>query len=124
MTLEDWLGEEDVVGLEHHLTTGCGSLHVYAYFDNNGNLRSVHLDDEGMSGCSSLLNGLSRIITLAAENGVHIKDITNQLDKASICPRYVVRCATSEGAPIGSSCCPSAIACSLTDMWVKIKEIV
>ena len=123
MTIEDWLEGEDVVGLKQRLETGCGSLLVYAYFDTKGNLRSVHLDDEGLCGCSSLLHGLSRMITLAAENGIHIKDIAVQLNRTVTCSKYTIKCVETGGVSDGMLCCPSAIAFALMDMWTKVKEI-
>ena len=60
------------IGLERHLTTGCGSLHVCAYFDENGDLKNTYLSKGSTGGCNNFMIGLSRMISLAARNGVRL----------------------------------------------------
>lgn len=44
-------GTSDCLGMEHHLTTGCGSLHITAFFDKDGNLRNTYLSKGSSGGC-------------------------------------------------------------------------
>lgn len=111
----------DVIGLEHHLTTGCGSLHICAYFDKNGNLKNTYLSKGSTGGCNNFMIGLSRMISLAARNGVDIREIVDQLNSCGTCPSYAVRRATQHDVSPGS-CCPVAIAHGLMEMWKKINN--
>lgn len=108
----------DVIGLEHHLTTGCGSLHICAYFDRDGNLKNTYLSKGSSGGCNNFMIGLSRMISLAARNGVSIDDIVDQLKSCGTCPSYAVRRATKHDVSPGS-CCPVAIANGLIEMRDK-----
>ena len=113
----------DVVGMEHHLTTGCGSLHICAFFDKYGNLKNTYLSKGSTGGCNNFMIGLSRMISLAARNGVDIEDIVNQLKSCGTCPSYAVRRATKDDVSPGS-CCPVAIGNALMEMWQKINAIL
>ena len=106
-------------GLERHLTTGCGSLHVCAYFDESGNLKNTYLSKGSSGGCNNFMIGLSRTISLAARNGVGIDEIIDQLDSCGTCPSYAVRRATKKDTSPGS-CCPVAIGKALRDMWNEV----
>ena len=108
----------DVIGLEHHLTTGCGSLHICAYFDKEGNLKNTYLSKGSSGGCNNFMIGLSRVISLAARNGVCLDDIVDQLKSCGTCPSYAVRRATKHDVSPGS-CCPVAIANGLLEMRDK-----
>ena len=109
----------DVIGLEHHLNTGCGSLHICAYFDKEGNLKNTYLSKGSTGGCNNFMIGLSRMISLAARNGVSIYEIVDQLNSCGTCPSYAVRRATKKDVSPGS-CCPVAIGNGLMEMWRKI----
>ncbi len=110
------------IGLERHLTTGCGSLHICAYFDEDGNLKNTYLSKGSAGGCNNFMIGLSRMISLSARNGVGIEDIVDQLNSCGTCPSYAVRRATKRDTSIGS-CCPVAIGNALMDMWREVNEI-
>lgn len=115
------------VGLERHLTTGCGSLHVCAFFDEDGNLVNTYLSKGSTGGCNNYMIGLSRMIGLAARNGVDIHAIVDQLNSCGVCPSYAVRKAT-QGDVSPGSCCPVAVGNALLDMHKEImgtpKEVV
>ena len=113
----------DVIGLEHHLTTGCGSLHICAYFDRQGNLKNTYLSKGSSGGCNNFMIGLSRMISLAARSGVSIHDIVDQLHSCGTCPSYAVRRATKKDVSPGS-CCPVAIGNALMEMWHKFHNDV
>ena len=107
------------IGLERHLVTGCGSLHVCAYFDEHGNLRNTYLSKGSDGGCSNYMVGLSRVMSLAARSGVDIESIIDQLNSCGTCPSYAVRRATKKDTSPGS-CCPMAIGRALKDMHSEI----
>ena len=109
------------IGLERHLTTGCGSLHVCAYFDANGNLKNTYLSKGSSGGCNNFMIGLSRLISLAARNGLSIHEIVDQLNSCGTCPSYAVRRATKKDTSPGS-CCPVAIGKALIDMWKEVNQ--
>jgi len=111
------------VGLERHLTTGCGSLHVCAFFDEDGNLVNTYLSKGSTGGCNNYMIGLSRMIGLAARNGVDIHAIVDQLNSCGVCPSYAVRKAT-QGDVSPGSCCPVAVGNALLDMHKEIMGAV
>ena len=107
--------------MEHHLTTGCGSLHITAFFDKDGNLRNTYLSKGSTGGCNNFMIGLSRMISLAARNGTPIEEIVDQLKSSGTCPSYAVRRATKNDVSPGS-CCPVAIGNALMEMWEKFNN--
>ena len=109
------------IGLERHLVTGCGSLHVCAYFDEHGNLRNTYLSKGSTGGCNNYMIGLSRMISLAARNNVGIDDIVDQLNSCGVCPSYAVRKATKGDVSPGA-CCPVAIGRALKEMYAEINK--
>ena len=109
------------IGLERHLVTGCGSLHVCAYFDENGNLRNTYLSKGSTGGCNNYMIGLSRMISLAARNNVGVDDIVDQLNSCGVCPSYAVRKATKGDVSPGA-CCPVAVGKALKDMHSEITK--
>lgn len=109
----------NTIGLERHLTTGCGSLHVCAFFDEDGNLVNTYLSKGSTGGCNNYMIGLSRMIGLAARNGVGIDAIVDQLNSCGVCPSYAVRKAT-QGDVSPGSCCPVAVGNALLDMHKEI----
>lgn len=113
----------DVIGLEHHLTTGCGSLHICAYFDKQGNLKNTYLSKGSSGGCNNFMISLSRMISLAARNGIPLNDIVDQLRSCGTCPSYAVRRATKKDVSPGS-CCPVAIGNALVEMSHRFKNDV
>ena len=104
------------------VTGNCGSLHIMAYFDPySGELREVYLSKGSEGGCASFMNGLSRMISIAARAGVAIGDITDQLNSCVTCPSYAVRKATKHDTSKGN-CCPAAVAYALKDMYQEVME--
>lgn len=107
------------IGLERHLTTGCGSLHVVAFFDEEGNLKNTYLSKGSSGGCNNFMISLSRMISLSARNGIGIEAIIDQLHSCGTCPSYATRRATKHDTSPGS-CCPVAIGNALKDMQEEI----
>lgn len=112
--------ETELIGYKRKLMTGCGSLHLCAFFNQNGELRETYLSKGSTGGCASFMVGLSRMISLAARNGVSVPDIVDQLKSCGSCPSYAVRHAT-KGDTSKGSCCPVAVGNALLDLYNEIK---
>jgi ribonucleoside-diphosphate reductase alpha chain len=111
---------DDLIGKKRKLITGCGSLHVLAYFDpDTGDLSETYLNKGSTGGCNNFMVGLSRMLSLSARAGVGTHTIVDQLNSSGTCPSYSVRRATKGDASKGS-CCPSAIANALLDMQQEV----
>lgn len=111
----------DLIGKKRKLMSGCGSLHVLAYFDHQGNMQEVYLAKGSTGGCNNFMVGLSRTISLLCRAGVSVQDIKDQLDSTGSCPSYAVRSATKRDTSKGS-CCPMAVGNALVDMWKEVQE--
>lgn len=115
---------DDLVGKKRKLITGCGSLHVLAFFDSDdGSLQEVYFNRGSTGGCSNFMTGLSRTISLLCRAGVNIETIKDQLDSTGVCPSYATRSATKHDTSKGS-CCPMAIGNALMDMYKEMQEEV
>ena len=116
--------DDNLIGKKRKLTTGCGSLHVGAYFDPvTGDLQEVYLNKGSTGGCANFMTGLSRMISLACRAGVSVSDIKDQLDSTGTCPSYATRRAVVGDTSKGS-CCPMAIGNALMEMQEEMKADV
>ena len=112
----------DLIGKKRKLTTGCGSLHVLAFFDPvTGDMQEVYLNKGSTGGCANFMTGLSRTISLLCRAGVDVYTIKDQLDSTGACPSYATRTATKHDTSKGS-CCPMAIGNALVDMWQEMHD--
>lgn len=112
------------LGLKRTLVTGCGTLHVTAYFDpNTGELRECYLSKGSTGGCNNFMVGLSRMISLSARGGIKIDNILDQLKSCGVCPSYAVRSVTKKDTSKGS-CCPVAVGNALKEMHQEIQDII
>lgn len=112
----------DLVGKKRKLTTGCGSLHVLAFFDpEDGSLQEVYFNKGSTGGCANFMTGLSRTVSLLCRAGVDIATIKDQLDSTGVCPSYATRRVTHHDTSPGS-CCPMAIGNALMDMWKEMQD--
>ena len=117
----DVVKTHDVFGLKRTIQSGCGRIHVAAYFDRNtGEFVELFVGKGSDGGCLSTMNGLARMVSLSARGGVPFDKIIDQLKSANACPSYVVRTVTMKDTSKGS-CCPSAIANALIDMMNEMK---
>lgn len=108
---------DDCVGRKRTLQTGCGTLHLLAYFcPKTGQLLETYFSKGSTGGCALFMTGLSRMVSLAARANVHIEKIVDQLQSSGTCPSYAVRKATKGDTSKGSSC-PVAIGYALMDMY-------
>lgn len=114
--------DDNCIGKKRTLTTGCGSLHISAYFDpDTGDLLETYFNKGSQGGCEKSLTGLSRMISLAARGGVDIYSIVDQLKSSGVCPSYATRRAVSHDTSTGSSC-PVAIGYALLDMYQELQQ--
>lgn len=112
----------DLVGKKRKLTTGCGSLHVLAFFDPyDGSLQEAYFNKGSTGGCANFMTGLSRTVSLLCRAGVDIMTIKDQLDSTGACPSYAARTATRHDTSKGS-CCPMAIGNALVDMYKEMQQ--
>ena len=113
--------DNNTVGKERHLTTGCGSLHCAAFFDPiTGELLETYLSKGSSGGCQSNLAAVSRLMSLAARAGVDVYTIVDQLKSCMACPSYAVRSATKHDTSKGN-CCPTAVGNALIDMYEEMQ---
>ena len=111
-----------LVGKKRKLVSGCGSLHVTAFFDpKTGDLMETFLNRGSAGGCENSYIGLSRVISMAARAGCKVQDIADQLLSCGVCPSYAVRRATRHDTSPGA-CCPIAIGKALMEMWQEFQE--
>lgn len=114
----------DLVGKKRKLTTGCGSLHVLAFFDPyDGSLQEAYFNKGSTGGCANFMTGLSRTVSLLCRAGVDIMTIKDQLDSTGACPSYAARTATRHDTSPGS-CCPMAIGNALVDMYNEMQQYI
>lgn len=114
--------DNNSLGKERHLITGCGTLHCAAFFDpETGDLLETYLSKGSQGGCQSNLAAVSRLISLAARAGVDVYSIVDQLKSCMSCPSYAVRTATKHDTSKGS-CCPVAVGNALLDMYEEMQK--
>ncbi len=113
---------DDCIGRKRTLVTGCGTLHLTAFFDRNtGQLLETYFSKGSQGGCALFMTGLSRMVSLASRGNININQIVDQLKSAGTCPSYAVRKATKHDTSIGSSC-PVAIGYALIDMHKQVQK--
>lgn len=113
---------DDCIGRKRTLKTGCGTLHLTAFFDRNtGQLLETYCSKGSQGGCMIFMNGLSRMMSLAARGNISINDIVDQLKSAGTCPSYAVKRATGNKTSKGASC-PVAIGYALTEMYEELQN--
>ena len=116
------VADDNVIGLKRKLTSGCGSLHVQAFFDpNTGLLQETYFSKGSTGGCNNFMIGLSRMISLASRAGVGLEDIVDQLNSCGACPSYATRHATKHDTSPGA-CCPMAIGRALLEMSDEFRD--
>ena len=114
---------DDLIGLKKTIKSGCGTLHLNAFFDEEtGELREVFLSKGSKGGCLAFTNAVSRLISLLARKGAPLEEIVDQLNSVVVCPSYVsARAAGKEVSP-GNSCAAS-IAKALLELHDKFTSI-
>ncbi len=111
---------DDLIGKKRKINSGCGSLHVQAWFDPfDGRLLEVFLSKGGTGGCASYMVGLSRTLSLALRTGAPFDYVIDQLKSVPACPSYVGRTLTYKDTSKGSNC-PNAIGYALVEMQKEV----
>lgn len=118
------LDTTNTIGLQRHITTGCGTLHMCAYFDRDtGKFINTYFPKGSTGGCMSNITAVSRLVTTAARYGAPLEQIIDDLDSCPTCPSYAVRRATKKDVSPGS-CCPVAMGKALLDMQKEINDFL
>ena len=118
------LDTSNTIGLQRHITTGCGTLHMCAYFDRDtGKFINTYFPKGSTGGCMSNITAVSRLVTTAARYGAPLAQIIDDLDSCPTCASYAVRRATKKDVSPGS-CCPVAMGKALLDMQKEINDIL
>lgn len=113
---------DDLIGKKRKIMSGCGSLHVLAWFDPfDGRLLEVFLSKGGSGGCASYMVGLSRTLSLALRTGAPFDYVIDQLKSVPACPSYVGRTISHKDTSKGSNC-PNAIGYALIDMQNEVYD--
>jgi ribonucleoside-diphosphate reductase alpha chain len=113
---------DDLIGKKRKIVTGCGNLHIAAWFDPiDGNLMEVYLSKGSDGGCNSYMIGLSRMISAAMRTGLSFDIMIDQLKSSPSCASYAVRTATKKDTSKGK-CCPDGIANALISMRNEVLD--
>lgn len=113
---------DDLIGKKRKIVTGCGSMHVLAWFDpTKGNLLEVYLSKGSSGGCNAWMTSNSRMISLALRSGADFEYVIDQLKSIPSCPSYAVRSATKKDCSQGNNC-SSAVANALVEMHKELKD--
>lgn len=116
--------DDSLIGKKKKVISGCGSLHVEAFFSpDTGDMMEVYLSKGSSGGCNSLLCGLSRMISISLRGGIPIEAIVDQLDSVIACPSYATRTALRHDTSKGK-CCPDAVGKALLEMQKEMYEEV
>ena len=114
---------DNLIGLKKTIKSGCGTMHVNAYFDEEtGDLREVFLSKGSKGGCLAFTNAVSRLISLLARKGAPLEEIVDQLNSVVVCPSYAAARAAGKEVSPGSSCAAS-IAKALLEMHKKFNSL-
>ena len=114
---------DNLIGLKKTIKSGCGTMHVNAYFDEDtGELREVFLSKGSKGGCLAFTNAVSRLISLLARKGAPLEEIVDQLNSVVVCPSYAAARAAGKEVSPGSSCAAS-IAKALLEMHKKFNNM-
>lgn len=96
---------DDLIGRKRKINTGCGSLHIHAFFDPvTGDMMETFFNKGGSGGCFGYAGGLSRMISLALRTGSPIDTIVDQLTSVQGCPSYVTRTKIHKDTGKGNNC--------------------
>jgi len=113
---------EDLIGRKRKIISGCGSMHVNAYFDKiTGRLLEVFLSKGSTGGCMSFEVALSRVLSAGLRTGLGLEYALDQLKSTPTCASYAVRKAMKNDTSKGN-CCPSGIANALRHMQDEINK--
>lgn len=113
---------DDLIGKKRKIMSGCGAIHVQAWFEPvDGRCMEVFLSKGSSGGCNSFMTALSRMTSYALRTGANFETTIDQLKSTPTCPSYAVRTATQKDTSKGN-CCPTALANALVEMQTEIYD--
>ena len=114
---------DDLIGCKRKITTGCGTVHLEVYSDEETGLpQETFINIGSGGGCERNYQFISRLISLALRAGVSIEAIVDQAASIRPCTAYINRTKTKKDTSPGTSC-PAAIGLALKDLHAKAKEL-
>ena len=112
--------DDSLVGVKRKLTTGCGSMHLQAWYDPvSGDIMEVFVGRGSSGGCEKNLTAMTRLVSASLRGGVPFDYVMDQLESCGGCDAYRARKVTKHDTSPGSSCA-TAIAIALKDMQKSI----
>lgn len=114
---------DNLVGIKRKLMTGCGSMHLMAWYDpDTKDIMEVFAGRGSSGGCEKNLAAMTRLISLSLRGGVPFEKVIDQLDSCGGCSAYNARRISKHDTSKGSSCA-TAIAAALIDIKKEIDGI-
>ena len=114
---------DDLIGCKRKITTGCGTIHLEVYSDEEtGEPQETFINIGSGGGCERNYQFISRLISLALRAGVPIEAIIDQAQSIRPCTAYTNRTKARKDTSPGTSC-PAAIGLALKDLHAKAKEL-
>lgn len=112
--------DDSLVGMKRKLTTGCGTMHLMAWFDPaTGDIMETFVARGSSGGCEKNLTAMTRLISACLRGGIPFEYVIDQLDSCGGCGAYQTRRATKKDTSPGSSCA-TAIAKALAEMQKEV----
>ena len=114
--------DDSLIGIKKKLTTGCGTMHLMAWYDPiSGDIMETFVGRGSSGGCEKNLTAMARLISSNLRGGIPLSFVIDQLESCGGCSAYQVRRATHKDTSPGSSCA-TAIAKALQEMQQSIYE--
>ena len=113
--------DDSLIGIKKKLNTGCGSMHLMAWYDPDTlNIMEVFVGRGSSGGCEKNLTAMTRLISAGLRGGIPFEYILDQLDSCGGCSAYQTRRVSKHDTSPGSSCA-TAIALALKEMQQQLK---
>lgn len=114
--------DDTLVGIKRKLNTGCGSMHLMAWYEpNTRNIMEVFVGRGSSGGCEKNLTAMTRLISAGLRGGIPFDYIIDQLNSCGGCSAYQARRVSKHDTSSGSSCA-TAIGLALTEMQSQLKD--
>ncbi len=114
--------DDNLVGIKRKLNTGCGSMHLLAWYDpETRDIMEVFVGRGSSGGCEKNLTAMARLISAGLRGGIPFAYILDQLNSCGGCSAYQSRRVSKHDTSPGSSCA-TAIALALKEMQAQVKK--
>lgn len=114
--------DDTLIGIKRKLNTGCGSMHLMAWYDpETRNIMEVFVGRGSSGGCEKNLTAMTRLISAGLRGGIPFDYMIDQLNSCGGCSAYQSRRVSKHDTSPGSSCA-TAIALALTEMQGQLKS--